>query len=83
MKHGHPIEKALTMSLTEIRTIQIPAPVAVKDSEHWTDLAACKGRTALFFPPKAERPQARARRPGAPGSARAEGSLSCLVTLRS
>lgn len=28
----------------------------------WTDLAACKGRTPLFFPPKAERPQARERR---------------------
>jgi WhiB family transcriptional regulator, redox-sensing transcriptional regulator len=28
----------------------------------WQDLAACKGRTKLFFPPKAERPQARARR---------------------
>jgi WhiB family redox-sensing transcriptional regulator len=30
--------------------------------ESWQDLAACKGRTKLFFPPKAERPQARARR---------------------
>lgn len=28
----------------------------------WMDLAACKGRTSLFFPPKAERPQARVRR---------------------
>lgn len=28
----------------------------------WMDLAACKGRTSLFFPPKAERPQARLRR---------------------
>jgi WhiB family redox-sensing transcriptional regulator len=28
----------------------------------WMNAAACKGRTALFFPPKAERPQARARR---------------------
>ena len=28
----------------------------------WQDYAACKGRTRLFFPPKAERPQARARR---------------------
>lgn len=31
-------------------------------TERWQDLAACKGRTKLFFPPKAERPQARARR---------------------
>jgi WhiB family redox-sensing transcriptional regulator len=28
----------------------------------WRELAACKGRTTLFFAPKAERPQARARR---------------------
>lgn len=28
----------------------------------WQEYAACKGRTRLFFPPKAERPQARARR---------------------
>ena len=28
----------------------------------WMDMAACKGRTPLFFPPKAERPQARERR---------------------
>jgi WhiB family redox-sensing transcriptional regulator len=28
----------------------------------WMNLAACKGRTRLFFPPKAERPQARERR---------------------
>ena len=28
----------------------------------WRELAACKGRTKLFFPPRAERPQARARR---------------------
>jgi WhiB family transcriptional regulator, redox-sensing transcriptional regulator len=28
----------------------------------WQDQAMCKGRTKLFFPPRAERPQARARR---------------------
>lgn len=28
----------------------------------WFDHANCKGRTQLFFPPRAERPQARARR---------------------
>ena len=28
----------------------------------WTDQAVCKGKTHLFFPPRAERPQARARR---------------------
>ena len=30
--------------------------------EHWADHAVCKGRTPLFFAPRAERPQARARR---------------------
>jgi WhiB family redox-sensing transcriptional regulator len=29
---------------------------------NWMDDAVCKGRTHLFFPPKAERPQARVRR---------------------
>jgi WhiB family redox-sensing transcriptional regulator len=28
----------------------------------WADHAVCKGRTSLFFPPRAERPQARVRR---------------------
>lgn len=28
----------------------------------WTQFASCKGKTHLFFAPKAERPQARARR---------------------
>jgi WhiB family redox-sensing transcriptional regulator len=28
----------------------------------WMSQAECKGRTTLFFPPKAERPQARERR---------------------
>ena len=28
----------------------------------WTKEANCKGRTSLFFPPRAERPQARVRR---------------------
>ncbi len=28
----------------------------------WMEEANCKGHTSLFFPPKAERPQARARR---------------------
>jgi WhiB family redox-sensing transcriptional regulator len=31
-------------------------------SLNWMDQAVCKGRTHLFFPPKAERPQARVRR---------------------
>jgi WhiB family transcriptional regulator, redox-sensing transcriptional regulator len=34
----------------------------VIERRDWQDHAACKGRTQLFFPPRAERPQARARR---------------------
>ncbi len=30
--------------------------------QRWMEQAACKGRTALFFPTYAERPQARQRR---------------------
>ncbi len=37
------------------------ADLAAVDSD-WRDDAACKGQTKLFFAPKAERPQARARR---------------------
>jgi WhiB family redox-sensing transcriptional regulator len=35
---------------------------ATIDNDRWRDDAACTGNTRLFFPPKAERPQARARR---------------------
>lgn len=44
------------MSLLETLTIQVTG------LQGWQDHAACKGRTQLFFPPRAERPQARARR---------------------
>lgn len=44
------------MSLLETLNIN------VIDRQVWQDYAACKGRTQLFFPPRAERPQARARR---------------------
>ena len=37
------------------------SPVKMRSAD-WMDEAACKGRTTLFFPPKAERPQARERR---------------------
>lgn len=40
--------------------------------QDWQDHAACKGRTQLFFPPRAERPQARARR-------EAQARLLCLT----
>ena len=36
--------------------VDIPATI------DWTQHAVCKGRTNLFFAPRAERPQARARR---------------------
>ncbi|HAP77842.1 MAG TPA: WhiB family transcriptional regulator [Acidimicrobiaceae bacterium] len=39
----------------------LDTPTAPLDNE-WMESANCKGRTTLFFPPKAERPQARARR---------------------
>jgi WhiB family transcriptional regulator, redox-sensing transcriptional regulator len=32
------------------------------NADSWREHAVCKGRTQLFFPPKAERPQARVRR---------------------
>jgi WhiB family redox-sensing transcriptional regulator len=35
---------------------------ATDRTRNWADLALCKGRTQLFFAPRAERPQARARR---------------------
>lgn len=36
--------------------------VTTVDTDDWRDSANCRGNTKLFFPPKAERPQARARR---------------------
>lgn len=45
--------------LTDIVHISV-APTT--DDDRWRDEAACTGSTRLFFPPKAERPQARARR---------------------
>ncbi len=34
----------------------------VDERNDWTNKAACRGLTSLFFPPSAERPQARERR---------------------
>lgn len=34
----------------------------VHEKNDWTTKAACRGLTTLFFPPSAERPQARERR---------------------
>lgn len=35
---------------------------ALEEQDTWRNQAACKGRTTLFFPRRAERPEARARR---------------------
>jgi WhiB family transcriptional regulator, redox-sensing transcriptional regulator len=39
-----------------------PRQHAPELARHWTTNAACRGKTNLFFPPQAERPQARVRR---------------------
>jgi WhiB family transcriptional regulator, redox-sensing transcriptional regulator len=39
-----------------------PVPQAVADPRTWTRLAACAGKTHLFYAPPAERPEARAVR---------------------
>jgi WhiB family redox-sensing transcriptional regulator len=44
------------MSAAEILSFPVPGGV------DWREFAGCKGRTELFFAPKAERPQARERR---------------------
>ena len=41
--------------------VEIPINRTEPDDE-WMDAGACKGLTHLFFPPAAERPQARERR---------------------
>ena len=50
------------LSPSELTQIDSPPVDLVSNDIVWTDLAACKGYTPLFFPPKAERPQARERR---------------------
>lgn len=39
-----------------------PLSVVAPATDDWLSYAACKGKTHLFFPPRAERPQARVRR---------------------
>lgn len=43
-------------------TVHTSTPDAPGTAGDWMDDANCKGHTPLFFPPRAERPQARARR---------------------
>lgn len=45
--------------MAAVETMQFEVP---DDEATWRDHAVCKGRTNLFFPPRAERPQARVRR---------------------
>jgi WhiB family transcriptional regulator, redox-sensing transcriptional regulator len=54
------------MSTAEVLEFKIP------NGADWREYAACKGRTRLFFPPKAERPQARARR-------EAQANMLCTI----
>lgn len=48
-----------TPNPTEVEDLEIRGPIGDID---WTQFSNCKGKTHLFFAPKAERPQARARR---------------------
>lgn len=48
------------MALAE-NPVTVDLPKRYRQQE-WMALAACRGRTHLFFPPRAERPQARERR---------------------
>ena len=44
------------MSAVELPRVHTP------QTDAWIGQAVCKGKTAVFFPPRAERPQARVRR---------------------
>ena len=44
--------------------VEIPID-RIETDDDWMDVGACKGLTHLFFPPAAERPQARERRESA------------------
>jgi len=37
-------------------------PLRIWDDQTWADMAECRGLSSVFFPPAAERPQARERR---------------------
>lgn len=45
--------------MAAVEILGIAAPTG---DTSWMDLGVCRGRTNLFFPPPAERPQARERR---------------------
>lgn len=50
------------MSLAEMNPFVTDSDQNVENTDDWRASASCRGETRLFFPPKAERPQARARR---------------------
>jgi WhiB family transcriptional regulator, redox-sensing transcriptional regulator len=54
--------------MVALEALLVPLPT----STEWRDHAVCKGRTTLFFAPRAERPQARARR-------EAQARLLCMT----
>ncbi|MFM2182739.1 MAG: hypothetical protein RJB61_1033 [Actinomycetota bacterium] len=45
--------------MATLQVVGIPAPTG---DTSWMEEGVCKGQTHLFFPPRAERPQARERR---------------------
>lgn len=71
------------MQTMQTLTIDVSPP---EDAEvvHWSEQAACKGRTSLFFAPRAERPQARARREAQAGvmCARCPVATECRTFAR-
>lgn len=48
--------------MSVVSMISTVPPAELPRGVDWQEFAVCSGRTKLFFPPKAERPQARARR---------------------
>lgn len=56
----------------------------IETDDDWMDAGACKGLTHLFFPPAAERPQARERREAAARSVCGSCSVqtTCLEFAR-
>lgn len=45
-----------------ISTLAVNVRINENSAKYWMQLAACKGKTDLFFPPFSERPEARVRR---------------------
>jgi len=59
--YQHPRERDREVTLIDTGR-DVPGRDIQASPLNWMDHAVCKGRTQLFFPPKAERPQARVRR---------------------